>query len=83
MSRKTSYSSKWEKDYQWITSVKIVKYSGYCKLCLKSFQIHGSRISQVKSHENSKSHKSNVQSNSQPRFNFSNAIVTEVYIVCH
>ena len=72
MSRKTSYLSKWEKDYQWLTSVKKKndKYSACCKLCLKSFRIDGSGIFQVKSHENSKSHKSNVQSNSQTRFNF-------------
>jgi len=33
-------------------------YCGYCKICLKSFKIDRSDISQVKSHE--KSHKSDA-----------------------
>ena len=72
MSRKTKYSSKWEKNYQ-----KNGKYRDYCKLFLKSFSIDCSGISQAKSHENFKSHKSsNVQFNSWTRFNFSNGIAT-------
>ena len=64
------------KNYQWFTSVKNDKYSGCCKLCLKTFGIDGSGIPQVKSHENCKSHKSNGWSNSQTRFTFSNGIAT-------
>ena len=57
MSIKIIYLSKWEKHYQWPIPWENDKYNGYCKLCLKTFRIDGSGISQVKSHENSKSHK--------------------------
>ena len=48
---KTSYCKKREETYSWLSPVNTDKFMAYCKICLKSFQINNSRLSQVKSHE--------------------------------
>ena len=48
---KTSYCKKWEETYAWLSPVNTDKFMAYCKICLKSFQINNSGLSQVKSHE--------------------------------
>ena len=53
---KVRYNLLWENHYSWITSVKGDKHKAFCKLRLKTFQIDGSGISQVKLHEKSNIH---------------------------
>ena len=50
---KTTYQKAWGKKWLWLSSVKNDPYSGYCKLCYKTFNIDGSGASQVKKHESS------------------------------
>ena len=56
------YNLLWESHYSWITFVKGDKHKAFCMLCLKTFQIDGSGISQVTFHE-----KSNIHEKSCPR----------------
>ena len=37
--------------YAWLSPVNTDKFMTYCKICLKSFPIDNSGLSQVKSHE--------------------------------
>ena len=45
---KTTYCSKWEQNFPWISPLKNENYMAYCKICVKSFRIDNSRLSQVK-----------------------------------
>ena len=45
-----TYCSKWEQNFSWISPVKNEKYMAYYKICVKSFRIDKSGLSQVKSH---------------------------------
>ena len=63
---KTKYCNKWEKTYPWHGKVNQDEYSAYCKLCLKSFRIDNSGISQVKSH--AKCHKAGESMSNQRTF---------------
>ena len=63
---KTKYCNKWEKTYPWLGKVNQDEYSAYCKLCLKSFRIDNSGISQVKSH--AKCHKAGESMSNQRTF---------------
>ena len=47
---KRTYCSKWEKSCPWIYPVENEKYTAYCKICIKSFRIEKSVLSQVESH---------------------------------
>ena len=49
---KTTYCSKWEQSFAWISPVKNEKYVAYCKIWVKSFRIEKSGLSQVESHAN-------------------------------
>ena len=53
---KTSFRVVWMEGRPWLELVKNDVYRAYSKICLKSFKLDGSGLSQVKSHE--KSHKS-------------------------
>ena len=48
---KTSYCKKWEETYAWLSPVNTDKFMAYGQICLKSFRIGNSGLSQVKSHE--------------------------------
>ena len=54
---KGRYTLLLENHHNWNSSVKGDKHKAFGKLCLKTFQIHGSGISQVKLHEKSNIHK--------------------------
>ena len=56
---KTSYRAEWEKFHPWLSGVKTDKCLAYCKICLKTFRIDNSGLSQVKSH--AKSHGSDTR----------------------
>jgi len=53
---KTTFRHVWMEGRPWLEPMKNAVHRAYCKMCLKSFKIDGSGLSQVKSHE--KSHKS-------------------------
>ena len=55
--KKGRYNLLWENHYSWIASVQGDKHKAFSKLCLKTFQIDGSGISLVKSHEKTNIHK--------------------------
>ena len=57
---KGRYNLSWENHYSWITSVKGDKRKAFCKFCRKTFQLDGSGITQVKSHEKSNIHKKHL-----------------------
>ena len=63
---KTTYCSKWEQSFPWISPVKNEKYMAYCKICVKSFRIEKSGLSQVESH--AKCRKSESLLNNQRTF---------------
>ena len=52
---KTSFRVAWMEGRTWLAPMRNDVHRAYCKICLKSFKIDGSGLSQVKSHE--KSHK--------------------------
>ena len=52
---KTSFWVAWMEGRTWLAPMRNDVHRAYCKICLKSFKIDGSGLSQVKSHE--KSHK--------------------------
>ena len=52
---KTKYSFKWEEKFRWVTKSEEPD-SAKCTLCNKSFRIDGSGVSQIKSHQRSKTH---------------------------
>ena len=44
------YQASWEETYEWLAPVKTDPKSAHCKICVKSFRIDNSGLSQVKSH---------------------------------
>ena len=54
---KTTYNSKWEEEYSWISRVAGGDSTkAHCKLCKKSFLVNSSGVAQVKSHARSELH---------------------------
>ena len=53
---KISYSIKWEDQFWWLRKAKEPD-SAICSLCNKTFRIDGGGLAQVKSHQESKSHR--------------------------
>ena len=53
----------------WLSSVKNDPFSGYCKLCYKTFKIDGGGASQVKKHEPSILHASRNKTNQRTFIN--------------
>ena len=66
---KTTYCSKWEQSFPWISPVKNEKYMACCKICVEPFKIGNSGLSQIKSH--AKCHKSESVLNNQRAFQVS------------
>lgn len=59
---KTTYCSRWEKEYEWISRCKSDQFSAFCKVCNKPFSVCGSGIGQVKAHNEGKKHQKLFQS---------------------
>lgn len=56
----TKYSSEWERSFSWLKKCPSDTSSAMCKACNSTFKIDGSGIAQVKSHNKSVKHVSNV-----------------------
>ena len=58
----------------WLSSVKNNPFSGYCKLCYKTFKIDGGGALQVKKHEPSILHTSRNKTNRRTFINYRSTV---------
>ena len=63
---KTKYLFKWEEKFRWVTKSEEPD-SAKCTLYNKSFRIDGSGVSQIKSHQRSKTHQEKENSDTNQR----------------